>query len=494
MLAMGVIPEVGADPRALLQQMRAFQADDANWRNGRCFCLVYDPGDAHHAILKEAHNAFFSENGLNPMAFQSVKRMEQDVVKMAASLLHGDSRVVGTMTTGGTESLLLAVKAARERAKKTKPWLLSPEMVLPISAHVALDKAGHYFGVKIRWAPMRDDFRVDVSAVKKLINRNTVLIVGSAPQYPHGVIDPITELAAIAKKRDIPLHVDACVGGFMLPFLEQLGETIAPWDFRVDGVTSISADLHKYGYTAKGASVLLYRNMEYLKHQFFVSTDWPGGVYASPTIPGTRPAGPIAAAWAGLQAMGMTGYRDKTRAALEAANRLKGGLRAIPGLRILGSEQCTLVAFGGDADVDAFAVADLLQAKRWHFDRVQQPAGIHLTVMAGHGVVVDEFLSDVAEAVAHVRKHPELKSRGEAQMYGMMAKIPFRFMVRDAAEQFMTQLYGSDGVPGVGGGDRAVDKFLAKYGDEVRTVIDKVDNAKAAAQRLRKRVSKRLGS
>jgi sphinganine-1-phosphate aldolase len=482
------IPETGADPRALLQQMRSLQQADADWRNGRCFCLVYDPGDAHHAVLKEAHNAFFSENGLNPMAFQSVKRMEHDVVRMAAQLMNGDDKTVGTMTTGGTESLLLVVKAARERAKKKKPWLRAPEMILPITAHVALDKAGHYFGVKIRQAPMRDDFRVDVRAVRKLINRNTILIVGSAPQYPHGVIDPIEELAALAKKHDIPMHVDACVGGFMLPFLAQLGQPIPPWDFRVPGVTSISADLHKYGYTAKGASVILYRSMDYLKHQFFVATDWPGGVYASPTIPGTRLAGPIAAAWAGLQAMGMEGYRQKTKAALDAAERIKSGLRSIQGIRILGSEQCTLVAFGGDEHTDAFAIADRLAAKKWHFDRVQEPAGIHLTVMAGHGAVVDEFVADVREAADYVRAHPELKSRGEAQMYGMMAKIPFRFMVRDAAEQFMTQLYGSDGVPSVGGGNGFIDKFVAQYGDEVRLVLDKVDDAKQKARKLRKRL------
>jgi sphinganine-1-phosphate aldolase len=489
------LPDAPTPHRALLSTMDELRSKDADWRAGRCFALVYDGGDAHNAFLKQAHNAFFSENGLNPMAFQSVRKMEADVVRMAANLFNGDDEVVGTMTTGGTESLLLVVKAARDKAKKERRLVTAPEMILPTSAHVALDKAAHYFGVKVRWAPMRDDFRVDVDAVRRLINRNTILIVGSAPQYPHGVIDPIAELAALAKKKKIPMHVDACVGGFLLPFLPDAGLAVKPWDFRVDGVTSISADLHKFGYTAKGASVLLYKDMDHLKHQFFISTDWPGGVYASPTIPGTRVAGSIAAAWAGLQAIGRTGYVAHAKRAKAACDTIKDGVASISGLCLFGSTDATIIAIGcSDASLDAFAIGDALHQKGWHFDRVQNPSGIHLTVMAAHDKIAAEFVSDLRNAAEHVRKHPELRNSGAAATYGMMAKIPFRFLVKDAAEKFMTQLYSRSGeVPSVedakSGG--IIDRIVAKYGAEIQAGLDAIDRAKQKARALRKRTGSR---
>ena len=251
--AVSCIPQRGADHRTLLQQLTAMRADDTDWKNGRCFSLVYHASDEHTALLKEASAQFFCENALNPMAFKSVKRMEHEVVRMAAGLMNGTSEVVGTMTSGGTESLLLAVKTYREYAKQHKPWVLFPEMILPSTAHAAFDKASHYFGVKIRWAPVGADLRVDVKAVKRLINRNTILIVGSAPQYPHGVVDPIEALAKLALQHKLGLHVDACVGGFMLPFIERLGHSVPRWDFRVDGVTSISADLHTAPFMKVGS-------------------------------------------------------------------------------------------------------------------------------------------------------------------------------------------------------------------------------------------------
>jgi sphinganine-1-phosphate aldolase len=247
--------------------------------------------------LQRAHNLFFAENALNPMAFKSLKRMEAEVVQMTASMLHAPDDACGTMTTGGTESLLMAVKAARDRAKARGPKTDRPNVVAAITAHPALDKAGHYFGLEIRKAPVGPDKRVIVSAMKKLIDKNTVLLFASAPQYPHGVIDPIDEVGRLALSRGIPLHVDACIGGFVLPWVERLGYPIPAFDFRVPGVTSMSADLHKYGFAVKGASVVVYRDMSYLEHQFFLETEFPGGIYASPSMTGTRGGGPIAAAW-----------------------------------------------------------------------------------------------------------------------------------------------------------------------------------------------------
>ena len=237
------IPKSGKDPSQILEQMESFKANDYQWNKGKVFCLTYPVDDAHHDFLKESYGKFISENFLNPMAFESLKKMEREVVRMSLDLLNGDDESVGTMTSGGTESILMAVKAAREYAKKHKPWILRPELVCPASAHVAFEKACKYFGLKYVPVKLDNDFRVNMKSLRKAVGRNTVMIMGSAPQYPQGVIDPIEEMAAFAKKKNILFHVDACVGGFMLPWLEELGEDIPPFDFRVEGVTSMSADL-----------------------------------------------------------------------------------------------------------------------------------------------------------------------------------------------------------------------------------------------------------
>ena len=475
------IPRAPQDHEALLAQMRHLAQGDARWAEGRCFALVYSAGEAHSAFLKEAHNLFFSENGLNPMAFQSLKRMESEVVRMASALMHGGEHAVGSMTSGGTESLLLAVKTYRDLARRKRPWIRRPELVVPKTAHVALDKAAHYFGVKLRHARVGRDFRVDVDHVRKLINRNTIAILGSAPQYPHGVIGPIEALGALALEKKRPLHVDACVGGFLLPWLERLGEPIPPWDFRVPGVTTISADLHKYGYCAKGASVLLHRDMKTMRHQFFVTTNWPGGIYAGPGVPGTRPGGPIAAAWAGLQAMGEAGYLHHTERALTASRAFKAGIEKISGVKLLGSDDATLVCFGSDDPaVDIYAVADQLDDRGWHADRQQHPNSIHLTVMSQHLDIVDIYLRDLQEAVDYVRAHPEAKSRGNAAMYGMMAKIPVRRMVKSAVLSVMEGMYAPGAhtadlsQPGAAG-EGLMGQLVDKVAPKAVALIDELD-------------------
>lgn len=475
------LPLEGVARDTVLERLAEAGAKDADWRGGKVWSLVYFAGDEHHAFLKEAHATFFSENGLNPMAFKSLQRLEREVVRMSASMLHGPADAVGTMTSGGTESLLLVVKAARDRARKRRPWIRNPEVVLPETAHVAFDKACHYFGVKPRWAPVGPDYRVDLKAYRKLVNRNTVLLVASAPQYPHGVVDPIVELGEIAQAKKLPFHVDACIGGFVLPFLEDNGHPVPLWDFRVPGVTSISADLHKYGYAAKGASVVVYRNMDYLKHQFFVSTNWPGGIYASPSIAGTRPGGSIAAAWAALMAMGRDGYRAHARDALEASQRLQTGIRAIPGLDVVGKPDATLVAWHSiDPAIDIYAVADQLEEKGWHIDRQQHPESIHCTVTSHHLGVVDTYLADIRAAVELVRANPELKRKGNAAMYGMMAKVPVRMAVKKAVEQVMTSMYGPNGgAPDPTAGlDGPVAKLMERWGPQAMNVLDRLDAAR----------------
>ena len=439
------LPKEGLSSDDVLKELEAAKSKDVDWKNGKAFSLVYHVSDEHSDFLKKAHNTFFSENGLNPMAFQSLRRFEHETVRMCAGIFSGNDDTVGVVTSGGTESLLMMIKTYRDRARKNKPWITKPEIILPESAHSAMDKGAHYFNVKIRHAPVGKDYRVDVKAVKKLINRNTILIVGSAPQYPQGVIDPIAQLGNLAEEHGIPLHVDACIGGFVLPFIEKLGHAVPAFDFRVPGVTSISADIHKYGYSAKGASVLLYRNMDYMKHQFFVHTDWKGGgIYASPSFPGTRPGGPIAAAWAAMRKIGENGYLELTKKLLETRDYLLVEINRIPELEVLIHPDATLLAFGSKSKtLSIYAVADQLQEKGWCVDRQQMPESIHMTLSPVHADCIKEFVADLRQAVETVKANPSLNTSGQAAMYGMMAKIPFKGMVKSSVQGLMEKMYGS---------------------------------------------------
>jgi glutamate/tyrosine decarboxylase-like PLP-dependent enzyme len=483
------LPAHGTPNDPLIRELAAMRRQDVDWEGGRCFALVYHAGAEHQALLRDASGMFLADNGLNPMAFKSLKRMEAEVVKMTARLLHGPASACGTMTSGGTESLLLAMLAYRERARRKKPWILRPEVVLPETAHVAFEKAAHLFGLKLRRAPMDDQYRADLKAMKRLIGPSTILLVGSAPQYPHGAVDPIEEIGELAERHNLPLHVDACVGGFMLPFVEKLGEPVPAWDFRVPGVTSISADLHKYGYAAKGASVLVYRRVEDLKHQFFIATDWCGGIYASPTIAGTRPGGPIAAAWAGLRGLGEDGYLELTRRALAAKKQIVEGIRAIDGVRVLGQPPGTVIAFASsDPAIDIYAVADQLSDRGWHFDRQQSPPSVHLTIMAAHLDSAGAFLDDLAAAVQAVRSNPELKSRGDAAMYGMMAKLPVRTAVKLAVSKIMEGMYGPEGKApdlsaGTGLGGGPLGAVVERYLPKAMGLIDRFDQTKTKVAR-----------
>jgi glutamate/tyrosine decarboxylase-like PLP-dependent enzyme len=350
------------------------------------------------------------------------------------------------MTSGGTESILLAVKTYRDRARKLKPWIRKPEMIVPESVHVAFNKAAEYFDVKVVIAKLDDDFRVSIKDVKKKINRNTICIVGSAPQYVQGVIDPIRELGELAIKNNLPLHVDACVGGFMLPWIERLGYSLPQWDYRVPGVTSISADLHKYGFTAKGASTLTYSSMEYMKYQFFVYENWSGGVYASATMPGTRPGGAIAAAWAALLSLGEVGYLKQAKKIMDTVERFKTALTSIPAIEIVGNPHATVLAWkSNDLSVTTYAIADFLVSRGWSLDRHQKPESIHMTVNPTHAPVIDQYVQDIKDAIVYIRANPKANSSGEAAMYGMMAKIPFRSMIRSSVLKIMQQMYSGDG-------------------------------------------------
>ena len=397
----------------VLAEVSAIGQSDLRWKEGRAFSLAYYAGPEVQAVADQAYAMYGSTNGLNADAFPSLKKFQADVVATVNRWVHGDETSAGFMTSGGTESILLAVKAARERGRR-EFGITQPNVVLPTSAHAAFEKACYYFGLESRRVPVRADWRADVEATRQAIDANTVLIVGSAPQYPQGVVDPIVDLAAIARERNINCHVDACMGGVTLTFLERLGENIPLWDFRVDGVTSISVDLHKYGYTSKGASVIMHRNRLLRSYQTFVTDNWLGGFYGSSGVLGTKSGGPMASAWAVMNYLGDEGYLRLTESARATTRQLADAIEKTDGLLLRAYPDSTLLSFGAQ-NFDVFAVADELAKTGWYVDRQAPPDSLHCTVNAVHHQVIEEFIVDLSHAVTKVR---DAGSTGSVGAYG----------------------------------------------------------------------------
>ena len=404
---MSHLPESGCEIDVVLAELQAKRHADVDWSAGRSFGMVYDGGPSVHDVAERTAVAFLHENALNTKAFPSLGSIQSEVVRWTAGLLHGPAGASGFLTSGGTESILCAVLAARERGRIER-GITAPEMVIAKSAHAAFHKAAHLFGVTVRKTAVLADWTADVDAMAAAANENTVLVVGSAPQYPQGVVDPIPAIAALAREVGANCHVDACMGGFVLPFAELLGRHVPPWDFRVDGVTSISADVHKLGYAPKGVSVILYASSELRAYQTFVFDDWLGGFYASPNIQGTRPGAPMAMAWAVMRHLGVDGYKTLTATALDAADRLRRAITEIDGIRVLGDGTFHLVAMAGDptapgAPIDVFALGDALQARGWFHDRQSPPDSLHSTVSNGNAVVLEEYITALVASVVDVR-------------------------------------------------------------------------------------------
>ena len=397
----------------VLAEVSAIGQSDLRWKEGRAFSLAYYAGPEVQAVADQAYAMYGSTNGLNADAFPSLKKFQADVVATVNRWVHGDETSAGFMTSGGTESILLAVKAARERGRR-EFGITQPNVVLPTSAHAAFEKACYYFGLESRRVPVRADWRADVEATRQAIDANTVLIVGSAPQYPQGVVDPIVDLAAIARERNINCHVDACMGGVTLTFLERLGENIPLWDFRVDGVTSISVDLHKYGYTSKGASVIMHRNRQLRSYQTFVTDNWLGGFYGSSGVLGTKSGGPMASAWAVMNYLGDEGYLRLTESARATTRQLADAIEKTDGLLLRAYPDSTLLSFGAQ-NFDVLAVADELAKTGWYVDRQAPPDSLHCTVNAVHHQVIEEFIVDLSHAVTKVR---DAGSTGSVGAYG----------------------------------------------------------------------------
>jgi len=394
------LPEHGSSREEILARMRERKTADADWEGGRTWSLVYPAGKEVDDMLFAANELYLYENALNPFRFPSLRTMEVEVCEMTAGLLHAPDGAGGAMTSGGTESILMGVKTARDRARAEK-GIERPQALVPYTAHPAFAKACKYLGLTLVQIPIGDDKRADVRAAEKLISADTALVVGSAPNYPFGVVDPIPELAALAADRGINFHTDACLGGFLLPFLEELGEEVPPFDFRVPGVSTISADVHKYGYCTKGASVITHRDAAHLhQYQLFLYDQWPGGLYGSFAMAGARPAAPIAAAWAVMNFLGRSGYVKLARIVRDTTRTLRAGIEAIPELSVWADPVMSVMSFGSK-QIDIAAVGDVMDERGWHLDRQNEPDALHLMVSPAHARVVDAFLSDLRDAVAH---------------------------------------------------------------------------------------------
>ncbi|GAB5030781.1 sphingosine-1-phosphate lyase 1 [Nannochloropsis oceanica] len=398
----------------------------------------------HDRLVEMAFAAFLSEstNPSNPALVPVIRKCENEVIAMTASLLHGDEEVVGSLTSGTAESILLTVKTYRDLARAALPHITDPEMILPLTAHPAFIKAGHLFGVRVITVAVGPDKRVSLEAVEAAVTSNTILLVASAPQAPHGVIDPIPCLADMARELNVPLHIDAHLGGFMLPFLEKLGYDVPRWDFRCAGVMSINVDMHRYGYCIKGTSVLLYRNTDLRAHQFFTYTEWPGGVFGSPSLTGSRPGGNIAAAWASMMLLGESGYLALAKTTMDVTERLKEGIRGVGGLGLVAEPDMTCLAIvSRDPKVCILLVGDAMEEKGWWMERQQAPASLHLSVMPHHNEVCDRFLLDLKTSVENVRRQgaAALTTKGKADIYGLVESMPDRSLLAN----FVVQLYNS---------------------------------------------------
>lgn len=396
------LPKQGIAWPELRTQLQEAGSGDVDWRGGRVPMFIHYAGDDVLEVAKQAYLMYFSENGLGLRAFGSLARFESEVVRMALSLMHGDDATRGAMTTGGTESIFLAVKAARDLAKQRRPGIATPQIVMASSAHPAFDKAAHFMGLQPVRTPLRADFTADPAAIAAAVTDDAVMLVGSAPAFPHGVVDPIADIAAVASAHGIWMHVDACVGGYIAPFAKQLGAVIPDWDFSVPGVTSISADLHKYGYSAKGASTLLFRDAESFAGMGWYFDQWPRGQYFTNTLVGTRAGGAIAAAWAVMNYLGEAGYQRITQRVLDTRRALHDGAMKL-GLSTFGDPQLSILAYGSP-DIDTAAVGERMKERGWVMGYVTEPAGFHHMLNLTHEPVVGLYLDDLANCIAQSPK------------------------------------------------------------------------------------------
>ena len=398
-----VLPAVGLSRDEIFARMKAFSAGDIDWRRGRVPLYVFKANDEVAALGRDAFVEFFTENGLGgKRAFHGLKKMEDDVVAMGLSLFHAPDDAAGYFTTGGSESIIAAVKACRDWVRRQTSRLdRRGNIVLPYSAHPAFTKAARLMDLELRRVPVAANYRADVGAMAREIDAETLMLIGSAPCFSYGTIDPIAALGQLAREREIWLHVDACVGGYLAPFVAKAGYPVPDFDFAVPGVTSLSADLHKFGFCPKPASTVFYRSAAQAACQPFEMDDWPGGKFATATLVGTRPGGAIAGAWATLQFMGERGYVDTARQIMELVAAYCRGIEAI-GLSVLGEPDLSILCFNSN-EVDMLRVGELMATRGWLPGLVREPKAMHLMLSMLHAPSRDDYLRDLRDAFTQVR-------------------------------------------------------------------------------------------
>lgn len=392
------LPARGQPWSELHEAMSDMRSGDADWRHGRTPLHVYYAGEDVLDIARRAYAMFISENALAPAAFPSLRKMQDDILDISLSLLGGGERAAGTMTSGGTESIILAVRSAHRAFRARHPEVRRPHLLLPASAHPAYDKAADLMGLEVVRVAIGGDYRASVDVLAQCIAPETMMMVASAPSLPFGTIDPVEQIAALALKHDVWLHVDACIGGFLAPHVARFLPGVPRFDLSIAGVRSLSADLHKFGYAPKGASVVLYADGDDQEHQHFEYFDWPKGIYRTETLTGTRPGGAVAAAWAVLHYLGESGYRALAQRVMHIRDRYIEGIERIPGLHLLGSPDLSVIAFGSD-EYDIHDIGDAMEARGWYISRLSNPAALHMTVTPGHDQGVDAYLSDLERTV-----------------------------------------------------------------------------------------------
>lgn len=422
------IPQQGLSKEEILSTLQAFKARDMDWKSGRVWCYVYNPGESPAEVTREAYLSYISENGLDPTVFPSMLKLETDVVRAVINLLRGDSNAVGHLTTGGTESIMLAVKTARDKARLEHPEITQPEMVLPRTAHAAFHKAAHYLSVKpvvVEIDPQT--FKVRAEDMRAAVTPNTILLVASAPNYSQGVLDPIAAIGTVAQQKNLLFHVDACVGGLHLSFMRKLGYEVPDFDFTIPGVTSISTDLHKYGYAAKGCSVIMYRSKDIRKYQIFACTDTTAYTLINPTVLSSKSGGPMAGAWAILNFLGEEGYKNIIKAVQEATEILMAGINSIDDLQVLGEPAMCMFSFKSDT-INVYQLADEMNKRGWYlqgqFSTALTPRNLHISV--NHGTIhnVNALLKDLQECVEIVKGKEPINSDGIRAMVSAALQSP----------------------------------------------------------------------
>ncbi len=439
--AVSALPLDGRAPEAIIAEVdRMVSKEDPKWKEGWCSGSVYHGQQDHLDMMNTVSCKYTLSNPLHPDVWPSLRKMEAEIVAMCASMLNGgDAGVCGCITSGGTESIFMAVKTHRERGLRER-GITAPELIIPATAHAAFDKAAECLRVKLVKLPVDPaTFQVDPALVRRRITGNTVLIVGSAPNYPQGTIDRIRELSDVALATGVGLHVDCCLGGFILPFAKEAGYPVPDFDFSLPGVTSISCDTHKYGFASKGTSVVLYRNKQLRRHQYWTYADWTGGLYCTPTMAGSRPGALSAACWASMMRMGRAGYVDATRKILATREKIQRAIDGIQGIAVMGQPPAMVVAWDSES-LNVYKMADRMSKKGWSINSLQKPASVHICVTYPHtqNGVADRFIADLTEVVVAMRRErdgaggagqKQGKSKkddggGSAPIYGMTAALP----------------------------------------------------------------------